>query len=1623
MSGTAAAAIGGAGATTFFNLTVGKTAAVAVSTTASFNVNGTFTCSGSGSFSATAGTVTLGGSGAASITHSSSGTTTFNNLTVSKTAAVSVTTSSSFAVSGNYSNSGSGTLSATAGAATFGGSGAGAIAHTSTGTSTFWNLTINKSASVSVSTSSSFGVNGDYACSGSGSLDATGGTVTFGGSTSKAISHTSTGTTSFNNLTLAKAAAGDILSTTSSFSVRSAYSCTGGTFSATVGTVTFGGTAAGSIAHSGGGTTTFNHLTIGKSAAVTVSSTATFAVNGDFTNSGSGTFNATAGTLTLGGGGTSSLSHTSSGTTTFTSLTVSGGGTRTLAASPTVNTTLLVTGSTVLSMGTGTMASDGASGTIQVDAGSILSIGAVAGLSFTGAGWAYSPAGTISGTAEFNGGTFAIGSALPGPPSRYGNLSLLGGANRALGAGTQVDGTLLVTESSTLSMGAGPIASDGASGTIQVDAGSTLSIGAAAGISFTGAGWAFSPAGTVSGTAEWNGGTAAINSTLPGPPTTFGNITVSGGANRSLGFNPTVNGTVLVTGSSTLTMGTNTVASDGGTTLQVDAGSTLSIGALGSASLTGAGWAYSPANTVSGTLDLAGGTLAVNSVLPGPPTTFGTLRLSGAASRSLGGSVTTNTSLVLTGSSTLALGTDTVSSDGGAILQVDSGSTLTIGANAATSFPGGGWTYSGAALSGTALFDGGTLAIGTALPGVPGAFGSLTLQGGASRSLGTSTQLNDTLLVTGSSTLSLAASVDVSNDGAAVIQVDAGSTLSIDSNNSLSFTGAGWSYSPANTIAGTAEFTTGTRDIDLTLPGPPTLGALLITSGARMTGSSFTVTGDVTVNSASADALNVGTTTLTVNGDVIGTGPITVTSGTLQIGGAAGFTNGGLFTAGTGTVEYNRAGNQSTVRATTYNSLTFSGGGTKTLPTGTATASGTLTISGGTTVDLDVAASILASAGTLTLSGTATVAGSGTLSLTSAASQTIAGGVTLVLSSSGTEAPTLSFGAGAGALNVNGTFRASWTSGPKPIVTGAVAGEADLNLLGGAVDITGLAFSNGPSDGLLIGQNGATNCTITAFRNVDFTAVAAGSRHMSVSAQAPYALLAEDLTFDSSYLPGGANVRVDKNLGAGDTVVTVVGKPSPLGGWGQEVVEGGPGTGPDDDADGGPGGATGQCTWAFGGGLLTASPGTGEVYTDPTTYTGAQGYMTAHYNWYTGTFIGNYVLVRSEEERVAPAGPDDLLVALDGSGNPKYAAPYAFDRGTYGRIIGSPWTASVDRTPDDEVIMWFTTLGYIFVVEDTGGGLVDYAPYPLRPRDSITYATEVCDAGYSLLFFNAGGDFTAGTSDDRFYVCGANGGSNGIYVTKCFDAGAQGQSVSGWPLQPAGLRPARSWMAYQELSGTEYLHVGTDSDADPDTPGATAHIFRVNLSTGAIDQEYPGLPGSHVRGGLQILDDPEFPADARIYVGCHEDAAGGDQSSFFSILSDAAGPGTYVDEWSPNACGTGDVDTLAMFDDAQLYFGDSNGIFWILNRLDGTTVASPTLEAGQPIRSLPQIPIYGGGPIWVGNDNGNVFVVNRGTGAIERTYRLGAGKKVRSLGFADDGAGNFLVVAITSDGFVCFLEP
>lgn len=140
------------------------------------------------------------------------------------------------------------------------------------------------------------------------------------------------------------------------------------------------------------------------------------------------------------------------------------------------------------------------------------------------------------------------------------------------------------------------------------------------------------------------------------------------------------------------------------------------------------------------------------------------------------------------------------------------------------------------------------------------------------------------------------------------------------------------------------------------ISGFTTTGLLSMTK----TSGTATLTGDVSCNGITINGTG-GTLNLGLALNHITTGVVTLTAGTLNasssslnvdvVSTTAWNGTGSLFVAGTGTVDFGAAGNQTlSASATTFNNLTFSNSGVKTLTTANCTVAGILSMEGTATV-------------------------------------------------------------------------------------------------------------------------------------------------------------------------------------------------------------------------------------------------------------------------------------------------------------------------------------------------------------------------------------------------------------------------------------------------------------------------------------------------------------------------------------------------------------------------------------------------------------------------------------------------------------------------------------------------
>jgi hypothetical protein len=273
--------------------------------------------------------------------------------------------------------------------------------------------------------------------------------------------------------------------------------------------------------------------------------------------------------------------------------------------------------------------------------------------------------------------------------------------------------------------------------------------------------------------------------------------------------------------------------------------------------------------------------------------TYNNLTLSGSGVKTFATTPTVNGILSMEGTATVTVTTGVVTYGGSATLQYNTATARTVSAEE--------WITPFAATGGVIITNTGTITLNAAK--VFNASIPLTIDSGAT-------------LATANYQLTFGG--DFVNDGGTF---NAGSSVIVIANTMTN-----------QSIAG---FTT-TGDVSLTKTGGTA------TFDGNVNGGSLIINGSGGTLDLSAGLTHTFTGTWTRTNGILNGG-----SSTLRIGGSVSGT-GGTFTANTGTVEWYAAGAQ-TVAAVTYNNLTLSGSGAKTM-TGVTTIGGDLTISGSATM-------------------------------------------------------------------------------------------------------------------------------------------------------------------------------------------------------------------------------------------------------------------------------------------------------------------------------------------------------------------------------------------------------------------------------------------------------------------------------------------------------------------------------------------------------------------------------------------------------------------------------------------------------------------------------------------------
>ncbi|WP_407051591.1 autotransporter-associated beta strand repeat-containing protein [Methyloraptor flagellatus] len=782
---------------------------------------------------------------------------------------------------------------------------------------------------------------------------------------------------------------------------------------------------------------------------------------------GSGTYNLSAGTLSVqnvGGSAQIVFGASSGGTGTFN---ISGGSanvaTQLVLASVagstgTVNLTggsLTLSGSSYLNFGSGT-------GTFNLSGGSF-TVGGTNGIRGTGA-FNFDGGTLVAGAGLTTSNAMTINAGKTATINTNGNTATLSGVLSGSGALTKTGtGSLILSGTNTYSGGTTISA-----GTLQLGAGGTT--------------------GMVPGDITDNGDLAFNRSddlTYSAIVSGTGSLTQAGSGILTLSGANTFGGGVIVSA------GTLSVGSDGVMGASTGAVTLAGGGILSPSAAFSSGRAVH-FGTGGGTIDIASG----NDL-----TLTGTLDGSGGLTKSGAGTLILSGAASYTGATTISAGS----------VQINGTSFSSDIANSGTLFFGSDLTYAGTLsgtgtvtkngtgtliLSGTNTYSGGTtISAGTVQIAADAALGSgsLTLSGGTLTSTATFSSSRDATLSSGS-TISVATGTVLTLTGV------------LGGTGGLTASGAGTLVlSGTNTYTGGTTISAGTLQIaSNTALGS---GALSLGGGTLSTTGTFTFNRNVTLTSSSAVSVATGTT-LTLSGVVSGGGGLTTNgAGTLVLSGANTYTGGTTIAGGTVQIAANSGlGNSggavtlsdgtlavtATFSSSRVTTLSGSGGtivpasGTSLIWSGKISGSGALTKSGAGTLVLGGANDY--TGGTTINSGTVSINADNRLGDTSGA-LTMAGG-TLATSASLTISRAVS-------LSADATFSAAATT----IISGAITGSGRLTKSGTAtLSLTGAnTYSGGTtiSQGTLqIGNQGTTgsitgditnNATLAFARSDDIT--------------------------------------------------------------------------------------------------------------------------------------------------------------------------------------------------------------------------------------------------------------------------------------------------------------------------------------------------------------------------------------------------------------------------------------------------------------------------------------------------------------------------------------------------------
>jgi hypothetical protein len=734
---------------------------------------------------------------------------------------------------------------------------------------------------------------------------------------------------------------------------------------------------------------------------------------------------------------------------------------------------------------------------------------------------------TVGGNLEITGGTLNMSANNALVITLSGNLTISGGTLTETGTGSgaitfaktgtqvlSITGSPTISNTINFTVNSGAILEfetattvlSGSGGTFTAASGSSLIIKHASGIASTGSTGCVQTTGTrtfsTGANYTYTGNTAQVTgagltgannltfsniagATLSAAVTTIGGTcTIDSGATLATNnYNMAFQGNFVNSG--TFTAGSSNITIGAGTATQSIAGFTTT----GTVSMTKTGGVATLAGNVSG------GNLTING-------TGGTLNLGTGLTHTFTGTWTRTNGTLNGGSSTLRLGSG-FSGTGGTF----TASTGTVEYYASGIQTIAGVTYNNLTLSGTsaktttgATVNGILSLEGTATTtGTVATYGAAaTLQYKGTGAQTTGTEFPATFAGTGGVIIANTSGNAVTLGGAKVLS---GGPLTINSSailttNNYALSLAGNFVNSGTFNAGSSNITIGAGTATQSIAGFTTTGNVSMTK----TGGTATLTGNVNAANlaiSAAGTLDLGAgLTHTFTGTWSRTaGTLNGGSSTLKISGSVTATAG--FTASTGTVEY--FGTTQTVANLTYNNLTISTSGTKTLAAAlTIPATGTLTINNSATLATANYGLIFQGSfvnnGTLT-AGSSTVTISGTAATQNIGSFTTTGLVSMT-KTAGTA--TLTGNANGGAFTLNGsggtldlgtglthTFSGAWTR-----TAGTLNGSSSTLRIGGTVTNTAGTFNAGTGTVEYYGAGAQTIATVT-YNNLTLSGSAA----------------------------------------------------------------------------------------------------------------------------------------------------------------------------------------------------------------------------------------------------------------------------------------------------------------------------------------------------------------------------------------------------------------------------------------------------------------------------------------------------------------------------------------------------